>query len=122
MRKPIFLLLMGLALMVAVLPWGGNQAFGNAGPAGVTFYANSPSGWRARERHCRKFVDSLPGLSADGGVTGATTWGSIFPLRSRIPTSRIPGCDYYQIGIVKLYAEQGCIRTCPRTHQTPGLC
>ena len=66
MRKPIFLLLMGLALMVAVLPWGGNLAFGNTGPAGVTFYANSPSGG-SHGNGMRKFVDSLPGLSATAG-------------------------------------------------------
>ena len=34
----------GLALMIAVLPWGGNLAFGNAGPTGATWYANSPDG------------------------------------------------------------------------------
>ena len=31
MRKPKFLLLMGLACMLAVLPWGGNLAFANTG-------------------------------------------------------------------------------------------
>ena len=100
MRKPKFLLLMGLALMVAVLPWGGNLAFGNTGPAGATCYANSPSGpvLAHTGTALRKFVDSLPGLS-DGGEPAPTTWGSIFPLRLRIQPL-YPGCDYYQIGIV----------------------
>ena len=56
----------GLALMVAVLPWGGNLAFGNTGPVGVTWYANSPSGGGTGTA-LRKFVDSLPGLSAMAG-------------------------------------------------------
>ena len=98
MRKPIFLLLMGLALMVAVLPWGGNLAFGNAGPAGVTFYANSPSGGSTGTA-LSKFVDSLPGLSADGGVTGANNLGQYIPV-AVADTTTYPGSDYYQIGIV----------------------
>ena len=59
MKRPRFLLLMGLVLMLASLPWGANLAFGNAGPAGATFYANSPSGGttgtalRNLSIHCR---------------------------------------------------------------------
>ena len=34
MKKPVFLMLMGLALVVAALPWGINQAYGNGGPVG----------------------------------------------------------------------------------------
>jgi FtsP/CotA-like multicopper oxidase with cupredoxin domain len=97
-RKHRFLLLVGLALMVAVLPWGGNLAFGNAGPAGVTFYANSPSGGSSGEA-LSKFVDSLPGLSADGGATGANNLGQYIPIAVK-DTTTYPGCDYYQIGIV----------------------
>jgi FtsP/CotA-like multicopper oxidase with cupredoxin domain len=98
MRKPIIFLLMGWALMVVAFPWGGDTAFGNAGPAGVTFYANSPSGGSTGAA-LRKFVDSLPGLSADGGVTGANNLGQYIPLA--VPnTGLYPGCDYYQIGVV----------------------
>ena len=103
MRRPIFLLLMGLALMVAVLPWGGNLAFGNAGPAGSTFYANSPSGGDSGTA-LSKFVDSLPGLSADGGVTGANNLGQYIPVAVK-DTTTYPGCDYYQIGITD-YTKQ----------------
>ena len=90
MRKPIFLLLVGLALMVAGLPWGGNQAFGNAGPAGVTFYANSPSGGTTGTA-LRKFVNSLPGLSADGGVTGANNLGQYIPIAVADPSQSVSG-------------------------------
>ena len=71
MRRSRFLL-MGLVLVLAVLPWGGNLAFGNTGPAGVTWYANSPSGPSpilgnpTTGTALRKFVDSLPGLNAGG--------------------------------------------------------
>ena len=77
----------GLALMIAVLPWGGNLAFGNTGPEGATWYANSPAGISpslgggTTGMAMRKFVDSLPGLSAETGQPAPTTWGSIFPLR-----------------------------------------
>jgi len=102
MRKYRFLLVMGLAGMVAVLPWGGNPAFGNTGPAGVTFYANSPSGISPLGSNTgtalRKFVDSLPGLSADGGVTGANNLGQYIPIAVPDKTT-YPGSDYYQLGI-----------------------
>ncbi|MEW6660490.1 MAG: multicopper oxidase domain-containing protein [Thermodesulfobacteriota bacterium] len=102
MRKPRFLLVMGLALMVAVLPWGGNPAFANTGPAGATFYANSPSGISPLGSNTgtalRKFVDSLPGLSADGGVTGANNLGQYIPIAVK-DTTTYPGSDYYQLGI-----------------------
>jgi FtsP/CotA-like multicopper oxidase with cupredoxin domain len=99
MRKPIFLSLMGLALMVAVLPWGGNLAFGNAGPPGVTFYANSPSGGTTGTA-LRKFVDRLPGV----GAANANNLGQYIPIA--VPdTLTYPGCDYYQIGI-KAYTKK----------------
>jgi FtsP/CotA-like multicopper oxidase with cupredoxin domain len=89
--------------MVAVLPGGGNLAFGNTGPAGVTFYANSPSGISPLGSNTgtalRKFVDSLPGLSADGGVTGANNLGQYIPLAVK-DTTTYPGSDYYKIGVV----------------------
>jgi FtsP/CotA-like multicopper oxidase with cupredoxin domain len=93
----------GLALMVAVLPWGGNLAFGNTGPAGVTFYANSPSGGTSGTA-LSKFVDSLPGLSADGGLTGANNLGQYIPI-AVADTVTFPGCDYYRLGIVD-YTKQ----------------
>jgi FtsP/CotA-like multicopper oxidase with cupredoxin domain len=94
MRKPSFLLLMGLAFMVAVLPWGANLAFGNAGPAGVTFYANSPSGGTTGTA-LSKFVDSLPGLTG----AGVNNLGQYIPV-AVADIATYPGCDYYQIGIV----------------------
>ena len=94
-----------MALMVAVLPWGGNLAFGNAGPAGVTWYANSPSGISPATGSdtgtaLRKFVDSLPGLSADGGVTGANNLGQYIPIAKPIANPDFPDSDYYEIGIM----------------------
>ena len=89
----------GLVLMVAVLPWGGNLAFGNTGPAGVTFYANSPSGGTTGTA-LSKFVDSLPGLTP----AGANNLGQYIPV-AVADTTTYPGCDYYQIGIVD-YTEK----------------
>ena len=104
MNKPRFLLLVGLACIVAVLPLGANQAFGNAGPKGVTWYANSPSGIGPTGSDSgtplSKFVDSLPGVSADGGVTGANNLGQYIPL-AVADTTTYPGCDYYTLGIVE---------------------
>ncbi len=51
-----------------------------------------------------KFVDSLPGLSADGGVTGANNLGQYIPV-AVADTTTYPGCDYYQIGIAD-YTKQ----------------
>jgi FtsP/CotA-like multicopper oxidase with cupredoxin domain len=103
MKRPGFLLLMGLLLMVGSLPWGAGVAFGNAGPAGVTFYANSPSGGTTGTA-LSKFVDSLPGLSADGGLTGANNLGQYIPIAVK-DTTTYPGSDYYQLGIVD-YTKQ----------------
>lgn len=97
-----FMGLAGLALVVAALPWGINLAYGNAGPAGVNFYANSPQGG-ATGTAMRKFVDSLPGVSADGGTTGANNLGQYLPL-AVADTTTYPGSDYYQLGIVE-YTE-----------------
>ena len=96
MRRPKFLLLMGLALMVAVLPWGGNMAFGNTGPKGVTWYANSPSGISPRPRNLRQRhgngaseVCRLP--AGSGAQATKITYFSIFRLlhRRAVPCSRI---------------------------------
>jgi FtsP/CotA-like multicopper oxidase with cupredoxin domain len=86
--------LVGLAVLVAALPWGINQAFGNAGPAGVTFYANSMSGG-ASGTVFSKFIDSLPGL----GPANANTRGQYIPL-AVADTTTFPGCDYYRLGIM----------------------
>jgi FtsP/CotA-like multicopper oxidase with cupredoxin domain len=99
-------LLMGLVLMIAVLPWGGNLAFGNTGPAGATWYANSPSGPSPIPGNpttgtaLRKFVDSLPGLNA----TGANNLGQYIPI-AVANTSLYPGSDYYELG-VQLFTEK----------------
>ncbi|MDD5642973.1 MAG: multicopper oxidase domain-containing protein, partial [Syntrophales bacterium] len=46
-----------------------------------------------------KFIDSLPGLSADGGVTGTNNLGQYIPIAVK-DTTTYPGSDYYRIGIV----------------------
>ena len=95
----------GLALMVAALPWGGNLAFGNTGPAGLTFYANSPSGLSPLGSDTgtplRKFVDSLPGLTP----AGANNLGQYIPVATKVPNAAFPNDDYYEIGIVQ-YTER----------------
>ncbi|MFH1596462.1 MAG: hypothetical protein ABIG94_08880 [Pseudomonadota bacterium] len=88
MDRQKFLRLMGLAglaLMVTVLPGVINLAYGNAGPAGVTFYNNSPI--------LQKFVDPLPGLNSP-----TAPGGQFIPIA--IPdTGTYPGSDYYVIGL-----------------------
>jgi FtsP/CotA-like multicopper oxidase with cupredoxin domain len=99
MARQKFLRLMGmagLALMVTVLPGVTNLAYGNAGPPGVTFYANSPSGGLTGTA-MRKFVDSLPGL----GPTHINNLGQYIPIAVKDPSNTYPGCDYYHIGIVE---------------------
>ena len=90
---------------------GGNMAFGNTGPKGLTWYANSPSGISPpTAAHplgsdtgtaLRKFVDSLAGLQ--GGATGANNLGQYIPVAVRI--HYVPGFDYYELGVVQ-YNEQ----------------
>src|SRR3989339_38378 len=84
----------GLALMVAVLPWGGDLAFGNTGPKGATWYANSPSGGTTGTE-LRKFVDSLPGL----GPANINNLGQYIPVAQPIANQLFPDSDYYEIGI-----------------------
>jgi len=74
-----------MALLVTVLPGGINLAYGNAGPAGVTFYANSPI--------LQKFVDPLPGLNSP------TAPGGQFIPVAIADTGTYPGSDYYVIGL-----------------------
>jgi FtsP/CotA-like multicopper oxidase with cupredoxin domain len=96
-------LIMGLiaALVVAAIPGGINLAYGNAGPAGVTFYANSPSGINPDNLNdtgtaLRKFFDALPGVSA----AHQNLRGQFIPIAVK-DTTTYPGCDYYQIGVVQ---------------------
>jgi FtsP/CotA-like multicopper oxidase with cupredoxin domain len=88
--------LLGLAVMVAALPWGNDLAYGNAGPAGATFYANSPQGG-ASGTALRKFVDSLPGL----GPTHANNLGNFIPVATKMTDPSGHGDDYYEIGEVE---------------------
>ena len=94
MRK--FLIMgLGAAMVMAAIPWGINLAYGNAGPAGLTFYANSPSGGLQRHGHA-KFVDSLPGL----GATHPNNLGNFIPVATKMTDPSGHGDDYYEIGEV----------------------
>ncbi|MCG6880030.1 MAG: multicopper oxidase domain-containing protein [Deltaproteobacteria bacterium] len=108
MKKSGILVVMALISMVAIFPWGDDPAFGNTGPVGATWYANSPSGISPLGSDTgtalRKFVDSLPGISDDGGTTGANNLGQYIPLAVK-DTATYPGCDYYKLGEVD-YTEQ----------------
>jgi FtsP/CotA-like multicopper oxidase with cupredoxin domain len=84
---------MGVALLIAALPWDANFAYGAAGPAGQTFYANSPQGG-ASGTELRKFVDSLPGL----GPTHPNTMGNYIPVATKVTDPSGHGDDYYEIG------------------------
>jgi FtsP/CotA-like multicopper oxidase with cupredoxin domain len=86
MHSRKLLMYLGLALTVAALPWGGGEAYANAGPAGVTFYANSPI--------MKKFVHSLPGL----GAANKNDLGNYIPVA--VPdTVTFQGSDYYELGL-----------------------
>ena len=120
MRKPKFLLLMGLALMVAVLPWGGNLAFGNTGPAGVTWYANSPSGPESfRQRHGNG-IEEICRLTAGFNRSRRQQSGAVYSRCDVADTALYPDCDYYEIGdsnyTKKVHTDL------PKAHQIPGLC
>jgi FtsP/CotA-like multicopper oxidase with cupredoxin domain len=100
MKRVGFLFRMGLALMIASLPWGTNLAFGNNGPKGLTWYANSPDGKLDTEGNSsgpaiEKFVDSLPGL----GPASANNLGQYIPVAQPVPNLLFPNDDYYEIGI-----------------------
>jgi len=95
MGRKKFLTLMGLAglaLAVAALPWAGDLAYANAGPAGATFYANSPI--------MQKFIHTLPGLTS----ANANDLGQYIPVATP-DTTTFPGSDYYEIGL-KDYPQQ----------------
>jgi FtsP/CotA-like multicopper oxidase with cupredoxin domain len=108
--------LAGLALAVATLPWGNYLAYGNGGPVlrpgdsvpTPTYFANSPLGvipvgtkfgvGANTGTPMAKFVDTLPGLSSDKGVTGANNLGQYIPIAAP-DTTTYPGSDYYEIGL-----------------------
>ncbi len=88
-----------------------------------TYYANSPSGLRVDPLNpvidpvtglavpsintgaaLRKFVDTLPKLSADGGATGANNLGQYIPT-AVADTATYPGSEYYEIAVVE-YTER----------------
>ena len=90
-----------LALAVAAAPWGVNPAHAidsgatkSAGPAGVTFFANTQSGG-ATGTALKKFVDSLPGL----GPANKNNLGNFIPIAQKITPSPFGTDDYYEIGL-----------------------
>jgi len=99
MKKRKLLMLLSLAFLVVPLPWGANLAYGAAGPAGVTFYANSPSGG-ASGTALRKFVDSLPGV----GPANVNNLGQYIPIALK-DTTTYPGSDYYKLDTIQ-YARK----------------
>jgi FtsP/CotA-like multicopper oxidase with cupredoxin domain len=97
--RPIVLLLAGIVGAAIAINWAPDVAGAAAGPAGVTFYANSPSGG-ASGTALAKFVDGLPGL----GPGNANSRGQYIPIA--VPdTTTFPGSDFYRIGIVQ-FTEQ----------------
>ena len=123
MKRRLGSLLLGLVAVVVMLALGGPPAHAGAGVASSTdingnpiqvptYYANSPEGdwtdWAGNVHHSgtaiRKFVDTLPLISTDGGTTGANNLGQYIPVA--VPdTSKYAGADYYEIGIVE-YQEK----------------
>lgn len=86
---------LGLAVLIAVLPSGHDLAYSNTGPAGATYYANSPSGGTTGTA-MQKFVDSLPGL----GPTHPNNLGNFIPIATKMTDPSGKGDDYYEIGLV----------------------
>lgn len=109
MKKSRFLMFVVLALALTALPWGIDFAHGSNGPAGVTFYANSPSGGDSGTT-LRKFVDALPGLGTRECVVNTTTpslntcnansLGQYIPI-AEADTTTYPGSDFYRIGVAQ---------------------
>jgi FtsP/CotA-like multicopper oxidase with cupredoxin domain len=118
------LIFLGLAVALLVLPWAMGQGYaGDGGAAGratlavgdtvsnqFTFYANSPqpdpnNGQGAiplvSGTPIRKFVDSLPGLTA----AGVNNLGQYIPVATPAANPLYPGSDYYEIGL-KQYRKQ----------------
>jgi FtsP/CotA-like multicopper oxidase with cupredoxin domain len=99
MKSRNLIICLGLAFAVAALLYGGSKACANAGSAGVTFFANSPSGGTSGTA-LKKFVDSLPGL----GQANANTRGQYIPVATP-DTATYPDADYYEIGL-KDYTQE----------------
>jgi FtsP/CotA-like multicopper oxidase with cupredoxin domain len=96
MKRITYLMLVGVALVAAATLGGTHPAHANTGPAGATFYANSPSGVDPLGSDSgiplRKFVDSLPGL----GPANANNLGQYIPI-AVADTLTYPGSDYYHL-------------------------
>ena len=89
----------GLALMIAALPWG-NLAYGNAGPEGATWYANSPDGKTIfRRRHHWNGHPEICRLAARAGAANANNLGQYIPVAMPIANPLFPTDNYYEIGI-----------------------
>jgi FtsP/CotA-like multicopper oxidase with cupredoxin domain len=92
--------MVGLIVLTAALPWGSHLAYGNNGPAGATFYANSPQpDWNTGNPNgsgtpIRKFVNALPGL----GPNNQNNLGQYIPIAQK-DTITYPGSDYYHLSI-----------------------
>ncbi|GFO59679.1 hypothetical protein GMST_20040 [Geomonas silvestris] len=106
MNRTRWNLIAGLALAMAVSPWG--VEVGRAAPTltpGVDYtkpnFAYSPP--------LRKFIDSLPGLGAAartaGTALGPNTLGQYIPIATPGTLPGFPGDDYYEIALVE-YREQ----------------
>jgi FtsP/CotA-like multicopper oxidase with cupredoxin domain len=104
MKRPMLLMVIGLALVVAAMPWEIDPAYGNGGPVGAitTYYANSPLGiipagtkygaGNNTGTPLRKFFDKLPGL----GAADANLLGQYIPVANP-DTLTYPNSDYYEI-------------------------
>ena len=121
MEKRKFLLIMGLLLLAAALPWSMEAYAGDGGAAGVatlgagdsvsvtqTWYANSPqpdplNGGAAFSSGTpiRKFVSSLPGL----GPKNANNYGQFIPVATPTVNPLYPNADFYTLGLVD-YTQQ----------------
>jgi FtsP/CotA-like multicopper oxidase with cupredoxin domain len=106
MKKLTWTMLVGVAVAAIALQGGINPAYANTGPAGATFYVNSPAGVQPTAADplittdsgtpLRKFVDSLPGL----GAANANNLGQYIPL-AVADTATFPGSDYYHLELVQ---------------------
>ncbi len=109
----------GVGLAAAVLFSGGQLVYGGAlGPAGVTFYANSPQGLVGAVNTgtaLSKFVDGLPGVGLPGctvstptpgtGTCNENNLGQYIPVATKVTNATFPNDDYYEIGIVDYTAK-----------------
>jgi FtsP/CotA-like multicopper oxidase with cupredoxin domain len=106
MKRLTYFMVAGVAVFAMAMQGGISPANANQGPAGATWYANSPSSLVNKKNPLdaahdtgialRKFVDSLPGV----GPTHANNLGQYIPLATA-DTATYPGSDYYHLGIVE---------------------